>query len=87
MHKKFEINQRKIKGGCQLGIKVVTHNSMTDLPLVLFWNEIIPDLLVCVSWLLVKTGLLSDHSCVKQQEIASKYKSSLINILQFPKQL
>ena len=27
MHKKFEINRTKIKGGCQLGRKVVTHNS------------------------------------------------------------
>ena len=30
---KFEINQTKIKGGCQLGRKIVTHNSMSDLPL------------------------------------------------------
>ena len=34
MHKKFEINQTKIKGGCQLGRKVVAHNSKSDLPLV-----------------------------------------------------
>ena len=34
MHKKFEINRTKIKGGCHLGSKVVTHNSMSDLPLV-----------------------------------------------------
>ena len=33
MHKKFEINQTKIKGGCQSGIKVVTHDSKSDLPL------------------------------------------------------
>ena len=35
MHKKFEINQTKIKGGCQSGRKVVTHNCNTksDLPL------------------------------------------------------
>ena len=33
MHKKFEINRTKIKGGCQLGRKVVTHNSKSDLPL------------------------------------------------------
>ena len=31
MHKKFEINQTKIKG--QSGRKVVTHNSNSDLPL------------------------------------------------------
>ena len=34
MHKKFEINRKKIKGGCQSGRKVVTHNSKSDLPLV-----------------------------------------------------
>ena len=36
MHKKFEINQTKIRGGCQSGRKVVTHNSnsKSDLPLV-----------------------------------------------------
>ena len=33
MHKKFEINQTKIKAGCQSGRKVVTHNSKSDLPL------------------------------------------------------
>ena len=33
MHKKFEINRTKIKGGCQSGRKVVTHNSKIDLPL------------------------------------------------------
>ena len=33
MHKKFEINRTKIKGGCQSGRKLVTHNSKSDLPL------------------------------------------------------
>ena len=33
MHKKFEINQKKMKGGCQSGRTVVTHNSKSDLPL------------------------------------------------------
>ena len=33
MHKKFEINWTKIKGGCQSGRKVVTYNSKSDLPL------------------------------------------------------
>ena len=33
MHKKFEMNQTKIKGGCQLGTKMVNHNSKSDLPL------------------------------------------------------
>ena len=36
---KFEINRTKIKGGCQSGIKVVTHDSKSDLPLVeKVWN-------------------------------------------------
>ena len=35
MHKKFEINQTNIKGGCQSGRKVVTHNSKSDLPLAI----------------------------------------------------
>ena len=30
-----EVNQTKIKGGCQSGRKVVTHNSKRDLPLEL----------------------------------------------------
>ena len=34
MYKKFEINQTKIKGGCQSGRKVITHNSKSDLPFV-----------------------------------------------------
>ena len=33
MRKKFKINRTKIKGGCQSGRKVVTHNSESDLPL------------------------------------------------------
>ena len=33
MHKKFEINRTEIKGGCQSGRKVVTHNFKSDLPL------------------------------------------------------
>ena len=34
MHKKFEINETNIKGGCQSGRKVVPHDSKSDLPLV-----------------------------------------------------
>ena len=30
----YEINQTKIKGSCQLGRKVVLHDSKSDLPLV-----------------------------------------------------
>ena len=35
MHKKFEINWTKIKGGCQSGRNMVTHDSKSDLDLVL----------------------------------------------------
>ena len=34
MHKKFEINQTNIKGGCQLERKVVPHDSKSDLPTI-----------------------------------------------------
>ena len=34
MQKAFEINRTKIKGSCQSGGKVITHNSKSDLPLV-----------------------------------------------------
>ena len=34
-HKKFEINRTNVKGGCLSGIKVITHNSKSDLPLVI----------------------------------------------------
>ena len=35
MHKKFDINWTKIKGGCQSGRKMVTHDSKSYLPLTL----------------------------------------------------
>ena len=44
MHKKFEINRTKIKGGCQSGRKVVPHDSKSDLPL--------PDTVQCALQLL-----------------------------------
>ena len=34
MHRKFEINRTKIKGGCLLGVQVVTQDSKSDLPLI-----------------------------------------------------
>ena len=40
MHKKFEINLTKIKGGCQSGRKVVPNNSKSDLPLVSFFCQL-----------------------------------------------
>ena len=39
MHKKFVINQTKIKGGCQSERKVATHNSKSNLPIE-FLNKI-----------------------------------------------
>ena len=39
MHKKFEINGTKIKGGCQSGRKVVTYNSKSDLPSSMLFEE------------------------------------------------
>ena len=41
MHKKFEINRTKIKGGWQSGRKVVAHNSKSDLPLEKFRKQIV----------------------------------------------
>ena len=38
MHKKFEINQAKIKGSCQSGKEVVPHDSKSDLPLEPAWS-------------------------------------------------
>ena len=35
MHKKIEINQTKIKGGCQSGRKLVPRDSKSDFALVL----------------------------------------------------
>ena len=35
MHKKFEVNQIKIKGGCQSCSEVATHDSWRDLTLAL----------------------------------------------------
>ena len=65
MHKKFEIIQTKIKGGCQSGRKVVNHNSKSDLPLVstsiyldthvqheleLLTCDVKADTFVCINW-------------------------------------
>ena len=40
MHNKFEVNQIKIKGGCQSERTVVTNDSKSDLPLLLICNAI-----------------------------------------------
>ena len=37
MYKKFEFNQTKIYGDCQLRRKLATHDSMIDLPLYIFF--------------------------------------------------
>ena len=47
MHKKFEINQTKIKGDCQSGRKVVAYDSKSDLPLAVM-GCIIYRVVMCV---------------------------------------
>ena len=44
IHKKFEINRTKIKGGCQSGRKVVPHDSKSDLPLARLAGQFETDL-------------------------------------------
>ena len=39
IHKKLEINQTKIKGGCQSGRKVIPKDSKSDLPLYMPINN------------------------------------------------
>ena len=51
MHKKFEINWTKIKGGCQSGRKVVTHNSKSDLPLVFSFDFSNSELVLLVKFM------------------------------------
>ena len=48
MHKKFEINRTKIKGGCLSGRKAVTHNSKSDLHVIDYVtpNETLSDLTI-----------------------------------------
>ena len=54
MHNKFEINWTKIKGGCQLGRKVVTHNSKLDLPLAILLEH--TDCKFEINWTWIKGG-------------------------------
>ena len=63
MHKKFEISQTKIKGNCQSGRKVVTHNANSDLPLI---HGNILDV-----WLSGRTPFLLTHACIIKTVIAS----------------
>ena len=51
MQKRFEINRTKIKGGCQSGRKVVTHNSKSDLPLIMETNTSIVSALLLLKLL------------------------------------
>ena len=37
----FKVNQTKIKGGCQLGRKVVSHNFKSDLPQLHFFKILV----------------------------------------------
>ena len=51
MHKKFEINHTKIKGGGKSGRKAVTHDSNSDLPLGIF---------IYLNRMLIDTRMLSN---------------------------
>ena len=51
MHKKFEINQTKIKGGCQSGRKVVTHDSKSDLPLPTRKRQSVKTISICINFI------------------------------------
>ena len=53
MHKKFEINRTKIKGSCQSGRKVVTHDSKSDLALSL--QKLISTIVCNIDWDVVDT--------------------------------
>ena len=65
MPKNFEINRTKIKGGCQLGRKVVTHNSKSDLPLVIIQNLDVAALAPMISGNSVVTLILSLMCIIK----------------------
>ena len=61
MHKKFEINPTKIKGSCQSGRKVATHNSKSDLPLDFSTNTVdtLPEkTLICKIYDLTRPALV-----------------------------
>ena len=51
----FEVNQTKMKGGCQSGRKVVPHDSKSDLPL---------DDVQVVPYLLFSRKVMSDRQIV-----------------------
>ena len=67
MHKKFEINRTKVKGGCQSGRKVTTHDSKSDLPLInkLFYELFLDCLLTFKNFLCIFI-LLSTYICIEQ---------------------
>ena len=71
MHKKFEINQKKIKDGCQSGRKVVLRDSKSDLPLV-DSQQCLP--VQCVSVLL--------HSVLRFLGIKTIHQVALLHWLQ-----
>ena len=56
MHKKFEINQTKIKGGCQSGRKKVPFNSKSDLSIAVLTG------LAVLSVSAVSSELEANHS-------------------------
>ena len=70
MHKKFEINWIKIRDGCQLGRKMVTHNSKSDLPLEIkkkMYFQLTATLNLCVKFLcMCSSSMASAHLILKQ---------------------
>ena len=74
MHKKFEINRTKIKGGCQSGSKVVTQNCKSDLPLEynsLFLISLKLHNLCCLYW---TAAFLQSGRILKIANIAVSFK-------------
>ena len=61
MHKKFEINQTKIKGSCQCGRKVVTHNSKSDLPLGISYEKMDSNLKIVNAAAMCISSIFSHH--------------------------
>ena len=74
MHKKFEINWTKIKGGCQSGRKEVTHNSKSDLPLahshLQTWGQI---LLILWLFIFIEGHFKNDMGYKKKRGVAYRH--------------
>ena len=57
MHKKFGINWTKIKGECQSGRKVVTHDSKSNLSLLTYYLAI-----ACIVAAKMANYIITEHS-------------------------